>query len=198
MLFKRFPDKIELYTCGADLSFAAVKKLAPEALSLLPWWWRLEKLPESDLGNSLRREHFFRWLPYDNRIVLVQLFGRQIEIMLESYRRQKFGWYARSSTILAPGVFTAEVDKSRKGSRLLLTDLEGLALNKEKLYPVWLTNFHWNGGGGLAAKALLNSGQLERKESVHLRELIFQHLRSPSVKLPETCKLFLVNSTRSA
>ena len=41
VLFKRFPDKIELYTCGADLSFAAVKKLAPEALSLLPWWWRL-------------------------------------------------------------------------------------------------------------------------------------------------------------
>ena len=71
VLFKRFPDKIELYTCGADLSFAAVKKLAPEALSLLPWWWRLEKLPKSDLGNLLRREHFFRWLPYDNRIVLV-------------------------------------------------------------------------------------------------------------------------------
>jgi len=118
VLFKRFPDKIELYACGADLSFAAVKKLAPEALSLLPWWWRLEKLPESDLGNSLRREHFFRWLPYDNRTELVQLFGRQIEIMLESYRRQQFGWYARSSTILAPGGFTAEMDKSRKGSRL--------------------------------------------------------------------------------
>ena len=59
--------------------------------------------------------------------------------------------------------------------------------------------FHWNGGGGgLAAKALLNSGQLVRKESVHLRELIFQHLRSPSVKLPEKYKLFLGNSTRSA
>ena len=42
------------------------------------------------------------------------------------------------------------------------------------------------------------SGQLVRKESVHLRELIFQHLRSPSVKLPEKCKLFLGNSTRSA
>lgn len=198
VLFKRFPDKRELYACGADLSFAAVKKLAPEALSLLPWWWRLEKLPESDLGKSLRREHFFRWLPYDNRIVLVQLFGRQIEIMLESYRRKQFGWYARSSTILAPGGFTAEVDKSRKGSRLFLTGLDEHAFNKEKMYPVWLTNFHWNGGGGLGAKALLNSGQLVRKESVHLRELIFQHLRSPSVKLPEKCKLFLGNSTRSA
>jgi hypothetical protein len=74
----------------------------------------LEKLPESDLGNSLHQEHFFLWLPYDNRIVLVQLFGRQIEIMLESYRRQQFGWYERSSTILATGGFTAEVDKSRK------------------------------------------------------------------------------------
>ena len=36
VLFKRFPDKIELYNCEADFSFAAVKKLAPEALSLLP------------------------------------------------------------------------------------------------------------------------------------------------------------------
>jgi hypothetical protein len=36
VLFKRFPDKIELYASGADLSFAAVKKLASEALSLLP------------------------------------------------------------------------------------------------------------------------------------------------------------------
>jgi len=156
------------------------------------------KTSKNDLGNSLRREHFFRWLPYDNRIALVQLFGRQIEIMLESYRRQQFGWYTRSSTILTPGGFTAEVDKSRKGSQLLLAGLEGLVLNKEELYPVWLTNIHWNGGGGLAAKALLISGQLVRKESVHLRELIFQHLRSPSVKLPEKCKLFLGNSTRSA
>ena len=145
------------------MSFAAVKKLAPEALSSLPWWWLLERLPKSDLGNSLSREHFFHWLPYDNQIVLVQLFGRQIEIMLESYRRQQFGWYARGSTILALGGFTAEVDKSRKGSRLLLTGLEGLALNKEELYPVWLTNFHWNGGDDLVAKALLNSGQLVRK-----------------------------------
>ena len=111
----------------------------------------------------LRREHFFHWLPYDNRIVLVQLFGRQIEIMLEYYRRQQFGWYARSSTILAPRGFSAEMDKSRKGLRLLLTGLEGLALNKEKLYPVWLANFHWNCGGGLVAKALLNSGQLVGK-----------------------------------
>ena len=108
------------------------------------------------------------------------------------------GGNARSSTILAPGGFTAEVDKSRKGSRLFLTGLDEHAFNKEKMYPVWLTNFHWNGGGGLGAKALLNSGQMVRKESVHLRELIFQHLRSPSVKLPEKCKLFLGNSTRSA
>ena len=94
----------------------------------------------------LRREYFFHWLPYDNRIVLVQLFGRQIEIMLESYRRHIHPVWMGGSTILAPGGFTVEVDKSRKGSRLLLTGLDGLALNKEELSPVWLTNFHWHGG----------------------------------------------------
>jgi hypothetical protein len=59
------------------------------------------------------------------------------------------------------------------------------------MYPVWLTNFHWNGGGGLAAKALLHSSQLLRKEPLHLRELIFQELRKKSFKLPEKCKTFL-------
>ena len=66
------------------------------------------------------------------------------------------------------------------------------------MYRVWLTNFHWNGGGGLAAKALLHSSQLLRKESLHLRELIFQYLKKTSVTLPEKCELFLGIRTGSA
>ncbi|MBC8260156.1 MAG: metallophosphoesterase [SAR324 cluster bacterium] len=191
VFFKHLPNKTELLACGSDLSYAAAKAKAEDAVSLLPWWWHWEKLPTSDLGKPLRREHFFRWLPYDNRIVLVQMFGRQIEIMLESYRRKQFGWYVRSSTILVPGGFSAKVDTTDRDSRLKLTDLAGSALEMEKSYPVWLTNFHWNGGGGLAAKALLRPSQFVRMESVHLRELIFQYLRKSDVILPEKCKPFL-------
>ena len=191
VFFKRFPDKTELLDCGIGLSYSAVKQIESETFSLLPWWLFWEKLPESDLGQTLRREHFFRWLPYDNRLVLARLFGRQIEILLESYRRKQLGWYARSSTILAPGGFVAVIDNSSRESRLYLTNLAGQALDSEKMYPVWLTNFHWNGGGGLAAKALLHSSQLLRKEPLHLRELIFQELRKKSFKLPEKCKTFL-------
>jgi len=60
------------------LSFSAVESMEAETLSLLPWWWSRDKLPFSDLGQALRREHFFRWLPYDNRPVLVLMYGRQI------------------------------------------------------------------------------------------------------------------------
>ena len=191
VLLKRFPQKTELQNCGIGLSYFAAKKIEAETFSLLPWWWFWEKLRKSDLGQPLRREHFFRWLPYDNRLVLAQLSGRQIELMLESYRRKKLGWYARSSTILAPGGFIAEIDNSSNESRLFLTNYSGQVIAPEKTYPVWLTNFHWNGGGGLAAKALLHETQFIKKESIHLRELIFQYLRQSTVKLPPNCMSFM-------
>ena len=195
VILKSFPKKTEFQDCGIDLSYSAVERVEPKTLSLLPWWWFREKLPFTDLGQALRREHLFRWLPYDNRPVLVRIYGRQIEIMLESYRRKKLGWYARSSTILTPGGFVAELDNSSKGNRLYLKYPQGQALLPEKKYRVWLTNFHWNGGGGLAAKALLHPSQLLKKEPLHLRELIFQYLRQSYVKLPEKCESFLVQST---
>jgi len=195
VILKRFPKKTEFQDCGIALSFSAVESMEAETLSLLPWWWFRGKLPFADLGQALRREHFFRWLPYDNRPVLVLMYGRQIEIMLEAYRRKKLGWYARSSTILTPGGFAAELDNSSKNNRLYLKNLQGKALLSEKKYRVWLTNFHWNGGGGLAAKALLHPSQLLKKEALHLRELIFQYLQQSSVKLPENCESFLAQRT---
>ena len=196
VILKSFPKKTEFQDCGIDLSYSAVERVEPKTLSLLPWWWFREKLPFTDLGQALRREHLFRWLPYDNRPVLVRIYGRQIEIMLESYRRKKLGWYARSSTILTPGGFVAELDNSSNSNRLYLKNLQGKALLPEKKYRVWLTNFHWNGGGGLAAKALLHPSQLLKKEALHLRELIFQYLQQSSVKLPEKCESFLAQRTK--
>ncbi|MEZ7852787.1 MAG: hypothetical protein QMB42_02805 [SAR324 cluster bacterium] len=52
--------------------------------------------------------------------------------MLESYRKKKLGWYARSSTILTPGGFVAELDNSSKGNRLYLKYPHGQALLPEK------------------------------------------------------------------
>ena len=196
VILKRFPKKTEFQDCGIALSFSAVESMEAETISLLPWWWFRGKLRFTDLGQALRREHFFRWLPYDNRPVLVLMYGRQIEIMLESYRRKKLGWYARSSTILTPGGFVAELDNSSKSNRLYLKNLQGKALLPEQKYRVWLTNFHWNGGGGLAAKALLHPSQLLKKEALHLRELIFQYLQQSSVKLPDKCESFLAKRTK--
>ncbi|MBS1255524.1 MAG: 2',3'-cyclic-nucleotide 2'-phosphodiesterase/3'-nucleotidase [Deltaproteobacteria bacterium] len=191
LLLRRFPRKKELLACGADLSHAVLKDSAEATHSLLPFWRHWGKLPKSDLGKPLLREHFFRLLPYDNTLVQVGLYGRQIEILLEPYRRRQLGRYARSSTVLAPGGIVAEPDRTQNDQKLLLSTMNGKQLKQEKIYPVWMTNYHWNGGGGTAAKALLNQSQLLSSNAVHLREQIFQHLSNPSVMLPENCSSFL-------
>ena len=76
-----------------------------------------KKLPVTDLEQALCREYFFRRLLDDNQPVLVLIYGRQIEIMIESYRRKKLGWNARSITILTPGGFVSELNNSSKGNR---------------------------------------------------------------------------------
>ena len=115
--------------------------------------------------------------------------------MFESYHRKKLGWYERSTVIITQSGFVAELDNSSKGNRLYLKYLRGQALLTEEKYLVWLTNFHWNGGGVLDAKALLHPSQSIKKEPLYLRELIFQYLRQSYVKLPEKWKSFLVQST---
>ena len=63
-------------------------------------------------------------------------------------------------------------------------------LRKDLKKPVWLTNHHCD-KGGVTAKALLHQLQLLSTKAVHLKEKIFQYLRSPSVKIPENCRNFL-------
>ena len=72
------------------MSFSVVENIEAGTLSLLQWWRFWDKRPFSDLGQKLRREYLLRWLPYDNRPVLVLMYGRQIEIMLESYRSKRW------------------------------------------------------------------------------------------------------------
>ena len=132
IISKNIPKKTKFQEYGIDLSYSAVERVEAKTLSLLPWWWFREKLPFTDLEQALSREHFPYWLPYDNRPVLVRMYGRQIEIMLESYRRKKLGCYARSITILMLGGFVAELDNSSKGNRLYLKYPQGQALLPEK------------------------------------------------------------------
>ena len=53
-----------------------------------------------------------------------------------------------------------------------------------------MTNHHCD-KGGVTAKALLHQLQLLSTKAVHLKEKIFQYLRSPSVKILENCRNFL-------
>ena len=63
-------------------------------------------------------------------------------------------------------------------------------LREDLKKPVWLTNHHCD-KGGVTAKALLHQLQLLSTKAVHLKEKIFQYLRSPSVKILENCGNFL-------
>ena len=84
--------------------------------------------------------------------------------MLESYRRKKLGWYACNSASIAWGGFVAELYNPSKDVRIYLKNPQGQDLRPERKYRIWLTNFQWNGGGGLSAKALLYPSQLLKRK----------------------------------
>ena len=63
-------------------------------------------------------------------------------------------------------------------------------LSKDLKNQVWMTNHHCD-KVGVTAKALLHQLQLISTKAVHLKEKIFQYVRSPSVKISENCRNFL-------
>ena len=183
------PTKEQFFQCGAALSHEALLAFAPSALSLLPGRWRWSALRRQELPTRLKRLHLFRWLPYDNSLVQAQLLGRQIQILLNAYQRQQQGESFRASHYLVPGGFQAHLDAGRLS---LVTASEPLLpMGLAESYRVWMTNYHWNGGGGLRGEALLHPSQKLHQTSETLRDLVFAYLQNPEASLPPPCAAFL-------
>jgi len=196
--FIRLPHRKELELCGAQLTHDALNHIyKSQSFSLLPVWKDAPIFQEQTWTKSLKqnrssfitRKHLFRWMPYDNFPVQAKLYPRQAELMLEHYRRKSLSRYFRRSGTLEPLGFKAIL--KQKGSRLELYDQKQRPLNQDMLYQFWMTNYHWNGGSGLAGQALLHSRQKIRQENTHIREVVFQYLQKLKSPLPEQCQVFL-------
>ncbi|MGK5093197.1 metallophosphoesterase [Deltaproteobacteria bacterium TL4] len=192
VVITRAPTKALFESCGQLLTHKAVTESNPESpYSLLPSGWRWEFISEDEFGKPLKRRHLFRWIPYDNELVRVQLYGRQIEILLEHYFRQKKGQFYHFNAWLYPGGFEqngmASLQNNAKQSQIP----PDIKLFRQESYAVWMTNYHWNGGAGLAGKALLPSSPWLTRQTVSLREFLFSYLKKNQVPLPSSCQSFL-------
>ena len=175
-------DPLDFKKCSAALNEEITKIKHPNSLSLLPEWAPSDSKNETAGLSSVTRSDLFEWIRYDNRLVLANLFGRQIEILLQPFFRNKKGVNVRRSSILAPGGFIWEKKKSN-----ILKKRNGSRIQAGEQYPVWLTNYHWNGGAGLSSKALIQKEQLLKKEISYFRDEVFAYLQNPGVFLPKAC-----------
>ncbi len=204
--FSSFPDKIAFHRCAGELSHQAASRLAPGTLSapadgapelgraaasLLPMMWRFVPPRPAELGAPLRRAHLHRWMRYGNMLVLARLNVRQVALLLGPFARRKGGLRTRYSAVLYPGGLRARIASG--GTEVLALALPGGGgpLSSHATIPVWLTNYHWNGGSGLARRALLHPSQIAGRTRVSLRELVFRLLSDPAMELPPGCRSFL-------
>lgn len=187
--FHALPKKEPFFQCGAALSHQALMASRPYGeLSLLPGRWRWSRFRLPKFPAPLKRWHLFRWLPYDNSLVQAQLFGRQIQILLNAYQRQQQGESFRAGNYLVPGGFQARLEE---GTLSLVNPAQPLPMQASGTYGVWMTNYHWNGGGGLRGEALLHASQKRQELSETLRDLVFSYLKNPGSSLPAACEVFL-------
>ena len=149
----------------------------------------------------LLRADLYRWMIYRETLVLASLTGRQIALLLEGHVRHLRKWVVRHSSVLWPGGLVVEVRE--KGSEIvsLRRESDGAALNPQARYPVWLTDFIWHGGGGLAPKALIARDQkiAARPPALGgavfvLREAVFALLNDPGFRVPPECARWLEQS----
>ena len=172
---KQIPQLEIFQKCGAMLAHHALKKFGQSnAFSAFSPFskYALAKLKANRIGTTILRRDLFVWIPYDNFAILSQLYGQQITKLFFPFMRWKEGKRIQQSSVIMPSGF----------------DLK--ALKPSKLYQIWISNFHFNGGGGLRSLALIHDSQKKLQTSASLRDTIFQFLLT-SKQLPSSCANFL-------
>ena len=184
LILMQMPNPIEFRQCGLHLMRSALNAATQQkALALLPEWkWRDGAFPQ--VREPLRRRHLFQWMRYDNRGILVKLYGQQIKILLTTWHRQRKQRRIRLSSLLWPVGFSLQ-------EQTQTWRINNLPLQKYKKYSVWITNYHWNGGSGVAHSALLDKSQVQLASKEFIKELVFQLLRKKEMLLPLACQSFL-------
>jgi 2',3'-cyclic-nucleotide 2'-phosphodiesterase (5'-nucleotidase family) len=160
-------------------------------LSLLPSLWAQPRWTRHDVGRRLTRGDIGRWISQDDPLVFAELTGRQISLLLEPYVRQMHGWRTPTSQVLYPGGL--DVALAPKRSEAVSVRLAGAldAVQDYRRYFLWMARYHRFGGGGLAARALIEPDQPARILPLTLREAVLDYLAAPAAPLPEACAKLL-------
>lgn len=161
------------------------------SLSLLPFLWNLPRLTKSDFGRQVTRGDLHRWIVQDDRLVWATLTGRQVSLLLEPYVRLAHGWKAPPGQVLFPGGLEVSLRPKHSEAESLSVSGSMAPLRDEDRYGVWMTHYHRFGGGGIAARALIQPEQPYRLASVALREALMDLLSDSSAGLPPACERFL-------
>ncbi len=157
------PTLEDFQKCGAMLTRHALKKFQKSDTfsAFAPFSKRAWK--KLKVGKVILRRDLFTWLPYDNFPVLMNLYGQQIQKLSEPFKRWKQGRRVQKSAVILPTDFHQEHP----------------VLTPSQLYPIWISNFHFNGGGGLRSLALIHDSQKKLQTSETLRDTIFLFLKTP-------------------
>jgi 2',3'-cyclic-nucleotide 2'-phosphodiesterase (5'-nucleotidase family) len=193
----RHPRRGAFNRCTGELGHRAVLRwqalargsvAAPATLSLLPGLWHLDARALPPAGEPLRRGHLWQWLPYDNRLLLAELYPRQVGLLLQDYADHQRQRRVRYAGVLYPGGM--QVALKGGGLPTPLT-MDGAPWPSGTARRVWLADYHAFGGAGLAPRALLRPSQWLTLSPMRHRDAVEALLRDRAAPLPPDCATFL-------
>ncbi len=144
--------------------------------SLLPKV-RIYKLSDH-VGKRLRRLDLLRWFRYDNRAVTVLLSLRDIQLLIRP--ESEFGRRRVPGNRLLFPFFSRRLPDFK--SNVWWLDRSSF----DRIYPVKVSDYHFNGGGGIIPQLFLPPGQALDASAVSIRDRLFEYMKKV-LELPEEC-----------
>ncbi|MCP4298765.1 MAG: hypothetical protein GY786_24550 [Proteobacteria bacterium] len=128
---------------------------------------------------QITRAHLFRWIKYSNKGVGLFLSKRDIELLLHpepEFGRRRISYNQILYPYLKDQVYSTDQGWLRSKEDFL------------KKYPVKISNYHYNGGGGVLKKILYSSKKTISGPGNFIRNNLFNYLKIQS-SLPPECKI---------
>ena len=136
--------------------------------------------PSRYFGKKISRSDIYRWLPYDNRSVVVPMNAREIGLILAR-------WAPQGNR------------KKRPQKSIYLRMKQNKVFREEKKwwldakdfrtkYQILVGDYHYQGGGGVLSQFFINFRESRRSSSDFLREKLYSYLSKVNQPLPDSCK----------
>ncbi len=167
--------KIPLQTCINNL--LAISNLKPGDWGSLFPPVKIDAM-KYNTQKQITRAHLFRWIKYSNKGIGLFLSKRDIELLL--HPEPEFGRRRISYNQILYPYLKDQFYQTNKGWLRSKEDFK-------KSYPVKISNYHYNGGGGVLRKILYSSKKTISGPGNFIRSNLFNYLKVQS-SLPLECK----------